>query len=398
MRVVLIHQYDPLIANVGGIGTFIHTFIKYAPPDMEVDLVGVCSDPDQAPVGRWQALKAGEKNYRFLPIVTAHPIHRGKIPLNIRLTGALARYRSLIDFREAIVEFHRIEPALALGGLKNPKVLFLHAHSLDLYNPKTEVVWGKFPWLYFWLEKKLIHQMERIFIVREDAVAYYQKQYPKLAPRISFLPTWSDEDVFVSLPEEERKRQKEALARAHGLDPNSRILLFVGRFEGQKDPRLLLESFRQLNGLMAETELVMIGEGSLEGEIRSFISGHGLERKIHLIKPCPQSEIANWMSASDCLVLSSAFEGMPRVAVESLQCGLPVVSTDAGEAKRLLGHPSAGRLVHERTAQAFSRAVKDLLNQKPDRRACQEQVAPYTASKLLQRVYSVYRELAGRHR
>jgi glycosyltransferase involved in cell wall biosynthesis len=138
----------------------------------------------------------------------------------------------------------------------------------------------------------------------------------------------------------------------------------------------------------------LIGEGSLETEIRQFISKYSLNGKIHIIRPMSQTELADWMNASDCLVLSSAFEGMPRVVVESLQCGLPVVSTDAGETKRMIANEKAGRLVLERNPDVFSRAVFDLLHQKSDRAACQKQVESFTASKLLERVYSSYRELS----
>ena len=44
MHVVICHQHEPGIHNVGGVGTFIRTFIKYAPPDFRVSLVGVSSD------------------------------------------------------------------------------------------------------------------------------------------------------------------------------------------------------------------------------------------------------------------------------------------------------------------------------------------------------------------
>ncbi len=393
MRVILIHQYDPTIHNVGGIGTFINTFIKYAPMDLEVDLLGVTAEPQRYPVGRWHRLKAGQKDFNFFPLVAAHPIHRGRIPLNIRLTWALRQYRPVIDFKDAIIEIHRIEPAAVLRDLKNPKVLFLHAHSMDLYNPHTEVVWKKCPWLYFWLEARLIHAMDQVFIVREDAVDFYRKKYPKLADQIFFLPTWSDEEVFHSLPEEVRLQEKEKLAQIHKFNPAKHLLLFVGRFEGQKDPLLLLESFSQLNGALAGAQLVMIGEGSLESEIRNFISCKGLEARVHLVGPQSQSEIARWMNAADAFVLSSAFEGMPRVVVEALQCGLPVVSTDAGEAKRLVAHFSAGRIVTERTPRAFNQALQEVLGQKPDRQACQSQAAPFTAGKILQKVYSAYQRL-----
>src|SRR5438105_2338513 len=81
----------------------------------------------------------------------------------------------------------------------------------------------------------------RIFVVREDAAADYRSRFPAVASRIQFLPTWVDEDLFVSWPEAKRQSERRALAQQHGLDPERRWVLFIGRFEGAKDPLLLLD-------------------------------------------------------------------------------------------------------------------------------------------------------------
>ena len=393
MRVILIHQHDPSINYAGGIGTFIRTFIAHAPADLDIDLIGVTANPRMFPLGRWQQLVVGKKSFRFLPLVAAHPVHRGGVPLSLRLTMALARHQRQIDTRGAIFEFHRIEPSLAVRNLRNPKVLFLHAHMQDLYNPKTEVTWKRAPWLYFWLERRLIGAMRRIYFVREDAVPYYRARYPHLAERVRFLPTWADEGVFCSMEETERLRIKQELARAYSFHPASQLLLFVGRFEGQKNPLLLLETFRRLNGQVGNALLVLIGAGSLEDRMRSFIQQQGLQNTVRILEPRPQPEIARWMNAANCLCLSSAYEGMPRVVVEALRCGLPVVGPDVGETRRLIQTEATGRLVREQTPEALVQAVVELLRQRPNRQACQQQVASYTAAKVLAPVYAYYRQL-----
>jgi len=396
MRVIMCHQHDPGLTHVGGIETFINTFVKYAPQDVEVSLVGVTADPAARPVGRWQRLRVGDRDVEFLPIAAGHPRRRTRVPLSLRFTWALARHRAVVDVEGAILTFHRIEPALAWRAVPAPKVLFHHLHMEDLYNPKTESAWRVAPWLYFWLERQLIDGMSRIFCVREDAAASYRKRYPALAGRITFVPTWVDEDVFDSWPEQVRRVERRQLARRFGFDPNSRLLLFVGRFEGQKDPLLLLEAFRRLNGLAAATRLVMIGEGSLEPDIRAFVDSHGLAESVLLPGPQPQAEIVRWMNAADCLCLSSAYEGMPIVVLEALRCGLPVVATATGETPRLLAGNRVGVLVHERSPEAFGQALTTLLQRPPDRRACQQQVAPFGARQIVGQLIAAYRELDER--
>ena len=394
IRVLIVHMHDPAIAHVGGLGTFINSFVKYAPDDFEVSLIGVSADPENRPIGQWQELSVGSKTLKYLPIVNAHPTYHGRFPLSIRFVWALNRYRPLIDFKDSIIELHRIEPELALRDLKKPKVLFYHTHPRDVYNPKTEIFWKKFPAAYFWLENWLIRHFDQLYTVREDVVDWLRNKYPHLKQPFRFLPTWVDEDVFRSLPEAERTALKKELGAAHKIDPASPWLLYVGRFELQKDPLLLVESFARFQQTQPQVHLVMIGGGSLEPEIRVLIEARNLQGKVHLIKPEPQSGIARWMNASNLLCLTSAYEGMPRVVNEAFQCGLPAVSfDDEGGVRHVIKDNAVGRLVRERTPEAFSAAFSETLKQPVDREACLRAVAPFGAKKVLETLFADYRRL-----
>ncbi len=395
-RVLIIHQHDPAINHVGGVGTYINTFVKYAPADFEVSLIGVSTDAATHPIGKWQKLKVEGTNrlLNYLPIVESHPTYHGPFPLSIRFAWALWKYRSRIDFKNAILELHRIEPELALLGVKELKVCFFHTHTQDLYNPKTEIFWKKAPWLYFLLERPLLKNMNQLYSVREDLIDWYKKRYPELKQPFLFCPTWVDEDAFRSLPEPERLKIRQELAKTYGPDSSKKWLLYVGRFELQKDPDLLLNSFRHLHQQRPETQLILVGGGSMEPMIRNFIKEQNLEKSIFIIPPQKQPEIARWMNASDCFVLTSAYEGMPRVVLECLQCGLPAVSHDEGEARRVLGS-GAGRLVTDRTPEAFSKAFADVLDRPVNRELCQKGVLPYSAAKILENLFESYRKLQG---
>jgi len=393
MHTIIIHQHDPTIHYAGGIGTFINAFVKYAPSDLDVSLVGVVTDPARYRIGRWHQVRVGERACRFLPIVAGHPVRRDPVPLTLRFTWALRRYRAHLGAEDAILTFHRIEPTLAVRRLPNPKVLFLHGHIQDLRNPKTEMTWGKFPWLYFWLEGQLIQTLSRVYICRKDALAFYQARYPALTGRLALFPTLVDGEIFRPLAEAERVQIRRQLAQTHHFSPESRIVVFVGRFEGSKDPLLLLEAFRRLNGKAGQALLVLIGAGTLAGAMQAFIQNHGLSKTVRILEPKVPREIARWMNIADCFVLSSAYEGMPIAVLEALRCGVPVVSTAVGEIPRLVPNDRVGRLVRTRDPEAFAEAIVATLRQPPDRDACQRQVAPYTASKVLAQVYAAYHEL-----
>ena len=392
MKLIIIHQYDPTVHHVGGIGTFTDALIRNAPDDIEVQLLCVTAQPKRFPVGRWHSFSVGNKELKIFPLVATDPLKVTFIPLALKMAYALFRYRKKIPTQDAVICFHRIEPML--GFLKDsvPKALFLHGHNMkDFYNKQTEIRWGKFPWLYFWLEEKLLPQADHIYIVREDAIEDYQKKYPAKANDISFVPTWADESVFCSMDKEERKASREKLMTGLGLSPSTPFFLYVGRYVGQKDPLRLLRSFKLVLSRYPDANLILIGEGNLKGDMQSYIQQENLSASVHFLAPMTQKEIGQWMNSADTLCLSSAFEGMPCVIVEALHCGLPVVSTAVGEAGRLIGESQeGGRLVAGKGPEPFSEAMMDCLENPPSAEACRNQVTAFTARKILEPVYKKY--------
>jgi len=393
-RVVVVHQYDPTVsAAVGGVEVFINTFVKYAPQDIEMRMVGIASDAHAHPVGRWQSISVGGRRVEFFPLLAAQPGRSPGLPLSAKFTWALMRSRRELGLEDAILTFHRIEPTLPVRNFAGRTVLFLHAHSKDLDNPTTEVTWSKAPGVYRWLEARLIAGVARIFVVREDAAADYRARYAKLASRIEFLPTSVDDAVFQAWDDPKREATRRSLAARYGLDATRPWVLFVGRFEAAKDPLLALEAMRHMAGAGRRAQLVMIGRGTLEPRIRAYIDEHRLGECARLLGPQPQSELASWLNAGDCLCMSSAFEGMPLAMLEALQCGLRVVSTAAGgESPRIL-RAGAGLLVPERSAPALARGIDEVLSRAPDRGACQTAAAPYAARTALAALYAKYREI-----
>ena len=71
-----------------------------------------------------------------------------------------------------------------------------------------------------------------------------------------------------------------------------------------------------------------------------------------------RSDIAQILNASDMAILASHEEGMSNALLEYMCCGLPIIATDVGGNRELLG--DAGLLVAPRSPEDLATAIFDL--------------------------------------
>lgn len=396
VRLLIVHPMDPVGKKIGGIQTFIKNLIKYSPPKFDIEFVGVSANRKERPIAKWQEVDVFGKNVKFLPLLNIEDENSRKtLPLSFRFTLALMHSRKRISTEGKVLHFHRIEPSLAFGSTGSKKILFVHGNMIDLYNRHSEVKWRSFPWLYFGLEKKLIRGFSKVFMVRQDGVELYRKKYPFMKERFAFLPTWADREVFYPYKQKEKKRKKLSYLDRMRLPISTKIVLFVGRLEGQKDPTLLIDTFGQINHEMDNTALIIVGTGRLRDSIEKRVVAKKLSEKVVFANRLAQAEVAELMRISDVFVMTSAFEGMPMVVIEALATGLPVVCTIVGEVERIIGSFKAGMIVRERNGVAIGGVVADLLRGEIECTAndCLESVKEFTAEKVLGRLYRSHYEL-----
>lgn len=105
-----------------------------------------------------------------------------------------------------------------------------------------------------------------------------------------------------------------------------RQIVFIGRLDPQKNLPHLIEAFAMVNKQMPATILRLIGNGNLTEAIRSMVEEKGLSDRVNFDGICKNMETV--YSEADMIVLSSEYEGMPNCLIESIGCGVPIVSYD----------------------------------------------------------------------
>lgn len=114
------------------------------------------------------------------------------------------------------------------------------------------------------------------------------------------------------------------LASRSPKNPNFRVI-FVGNFIHLKRLGLLVKALAQLKG--KNVELVVVGSGPLENQLRSYAEAV-LPGRVTWIGRLPIERVPDEMAKADCLVLPSRHDGWGAVVSEALIEGTPAICSD----------------------------------------------------------------------
>ncbi len=123
---------------------------------------------------------------------------------------------------------------------------------------------------------------------------------------------------------------------------------WAGRLAAGKGVEALVEATAALadrHGDARRVELVLLGTGPLETDLRGSIAALGLGERVHLVGFVgDRAGYLDALAACDVLVSPSQAEGFPKVVLEGMAAGLPVLAVPAGQLEPLAEAGVIGRL------------------------------------------------------
>ncbi len=105
----------------------------------------------------------------------------------------------------------------------------------------------------------------------------------------------------------------------------------------------------------------------------------------------PQERLPLFMSACDALVFTSYQEGSPNVVKQAMACNLPIVSTDVGDVREIIGN-THGCNICKPDVQEFTRCLADILGRR-ERTCGRESVRHLSGPSVAQRIIEVYEQV-----
>ncbi len=122
-------------------------------------------------------------------------------------------------------------------------------------------------------------------------------------------------------------------------------ILWVGRFSDFKGERDLIYACNILREKRINFQLVMIGDGDGSRQASQYIIDQYLGNNIEIIPNIPNTLISEYYRNAHIFILPSVSEGMPKVVLEAMACGCPIIVSDIPGCRELVKSNKNGFLV-----------------------------------------------------
>ncbi|ACZ31712.1 glycosyl transferase group 1 [Xylanimonas cellulosilytica DSM 15894] len=249
--------------------------------------------------------------------------------------GAAAR-AAIAAVRPDVVELHSAPAWLERAAMDARVPLVTVMHNTEIHF--TAAQWRRFSAL-----------MERSFAgvaVSETVREFHARRVsPEAARRMVVIPNGAPQRGAASSAE--RSAARGTLGAAVGVDlGDDRVVVCLARYDAQKNIAGTVASFlAAAEELPGQVRLVIAGDPSDWAE---YWRADGVRRRsrlgdrVHLLG---NSDATTLLHAADAFVLNSFFEGWPVAATEAAAVGLPLLLSDVGGARELVGSDSAGSVL-----------------------------------------------------
>jgi len=246
---------------------------------------------------------------------------------------------------------------------KHSKIQLIHTyHSLGVVKYNSIAVLPAIAKIRLAIEKEILENADCV-------VATSPQEQESLRNLISshgnivLIPCGTDTDNFNHI-------SQTAARLKLGFAKSEKIVLYVGRFDPRKGIETLLRSCAQiLPDYRKDLKLIIVGgssanraDGQERERIEKILQELSLEKQTIFAGQIGHQQLPLYYCAADVCVIPSHYEPFGLVAIESMACGTPVVASDVGGLRFTVLPEETGLLVPPKDINAFSQAIKRILN------------------------------------
>ena len=190
------------------------------------------------------------------------------------------------------------------------------------------------------LAKFVLRHADSVRVVTEKLKKQVEDMGTKA--RISVLPIYIDIERFKNVERQPHDKKR---------------ILWLGRFEEEKDPMRALDIIKIVLSAGVDATLTMLGAGTLEQKLKTAAAGQSVEFP-------GWQDAALFLGRTDVVLCTSVHESYGASMIEALAAGVPVVAPDIGVAKEAGAIVVARNELAEATIQVLQTSERGMLKMK----------------------------------
>lgn len=203
-----------------------------------------------------------------------------------------------------------------------------------------------------------------VVAVSDLAARCYRNQVGRSVAPVTVISNGVQADRVCTVPRDFARKQL-------GLAMDRVVLVNLSRVTPEKNQAGLLAAFQTMAERRDDVVLVLSGAVTNAAYAQALQRKHDRlfkEGRVRML--APRRDVGTLLSAADLFVSNSWFEGWSLSATEALWCGVPVILSETGGSRELVGEGGArGRLVPSPSGDAEPSTLSDLMNPEPEAEA-----------------------------
>lgn len=287
-----------------------------------------------------EALAIPEADVRLVPWLT----HRISPIADMRAVLRLRDYfrRARIDLVHTHSSKAGILGRLAANLAAVPVVVHtVHGWSFNATQPRPQRR------LYASLERLVAPMTDRILVVAEAHIEVGLREGIGRRRQYGVLRSGIDPETFRA-----PSTARDVVRRRLGFEPGDFVVGTIANMKPQKAPLDFVETAARMHDVNPSARFFFAGDGELMPQVRARVEAAGLAGVVRLLGW--REDVPDLLHAMDALLLPSRFEGLPRVVLQAMAAGRPVVATAVDGTPEVIEDGVTGLLAapgeHERLA------------------------------------------------
>ncbi len=309
----------------------------------------------------------------------------------VKISGILKQIRADAKSSKVIVHTHSSKAgilgrwAARLAGIRLI-VHSVHGFSFNDYQPSLMRA-------FYILLERITARITTVFITVSDAdreEGIRKGIFTK--DDVTLIRSGIDIKKFCDLPSDRIS------LRGHlGIDPDVPVIAMIACFKPQKAPLDFVRVAKKVSDERSDALFYLVGDGRLRPQIEQLIEELNIGDKVILLGW--RRDIPEIMHSIDLLVLTSLWEGLPRVLPQAMASGVPVVATNVNGAPEAIRNGLNGYLLAPGDIAGMAQKIVYLINNPEEAlkmgRKGRELVAEFDIWKMVKQQEVLYQNLSA---